>query len=140
MKPIGMASRESGVSIETIRYYEREGVVPAAERAGNGRRLYAEDDIARLRFVKRCRSLGFPINDIKHLQDLAFSAGNNCREAARIGTRNLIAVRRKISELTRMESALQQLVEACAEGPEECPMLNWFSLELSDEDPSSTPS
>ena len=103
MKPIGAASRESGVGIETIRYYEREGIVPPARRSENGRRYYSEKDISRLRFVKKGRNLGFSIVDIKSLQELAFAKGNTCEEAAGIGKRNLQAVRLKIAELQRME-------------------------------------
>ena len=64
MHPIGAASTMSGVNIETIRYYEREGIVPRTARTAAGHRVYGDADIARLRFVKRCRDLGFPIPDI----------------------------------------------------------------------------
>lgn len=59
MFTIGKASEQSGVNIETIRYYEREGIVPKPGRSAGGRRLYSSDEIAKLRFVRRCRDLGF---------------------------------------------------------------------------------
>lgn len=124
MKSIGLASIESGVAIETIRYYERDGIVPAAERATNGRRLYSPSDISRLKFVKRCRLLGFSTADIKSFQKLAFSSTNTCEEAAEIGAKNLISVKKKISELKDMERSLQSLVLQCQERPARCPMLD----------------
>ena len=123
MKLIGAASSESGVGIETIRYYEREGIVPPAKRSENGRRFYSDEDISRLRFVKKSRGLGFSIADIRSLQELATTDRSTCEVAAEIGARNLQAVRQKISELQRMESALQKLVSECQERPIHCPML-----------------
>lgn len=96
MRTIGQASKESGVGIETIRYYEREGIVPKANRASNGRRQYSIEDVSRLKFIKRFRSLGFPISDISSLLKLAFQSQNNCQEALAIGERNLEIVRLKI--------------------------------------------
>ena len=69
MLPIGDAARQSGVTIETIRYYEREGVVPPPDRSASGRRLYDAAGIARLRFIKRCRDLGFSLSVTKTLLD-----------------------------------------------------------------------
>lgn len=123
MKMIGQASKMSGVGIEAIRYYEREGIVPEIRRAPNGRREYANEDISRLKFIKRFRSLGFPVADILSLQKLAFDKHNNCQEAAAIGERNLTVVREKIVELQQIEKALRDLVQHCSENPEVCPML-----------------
>ncbi len=123
MKPIGVASRESGVGIEAIRYYEREGIVPPASRAENGRRHYSDQEISRLRFVRKCRNLGFSMAEIKSLQALSGSSDNPCVEAAEIGARNLRNVRQKIVELQQMECALEALVSECRRRPEKCPML-----------------
>ncbi|MCD9150154.1 MerR family transcriptional regulator [Pseudophaeobacter flagellatus] len=71
MIAIGEASRQSGIGIETIRYYEREGIVPKPERAANNRRLYSVHDVGRLRLLKKCRDLGFPLADAKTLIDLS---------------------------------------------------------------------
>jgi len=123
MHSIGTAARKSGVTIETIRYYEREGVVPEAARSASGRRQYASEGIARLRFVKRCRDLGFPIADIKSLLALSEGADTSCENARVIGEGNLALVREKIADLSRMEAALVQLVGLCRRGRSECPML-----------------
>ena len=122
-KTVGQASKESGIGIETIRYYEKEGIIPSVGRASNGRRQFSSSDISRLRFIKRFRSLGFSIPDIRSLQKLAFSKDNNCEKAATIGERNLEVVRAKISELQEIEVALVQLVKQCEANPEKCPML-----------------
>ena len=123
MHPIGVASAMSGVNIETIRYYEREGVVPRAPRTPTGRRLYGDEDIARLRFVKRCRDLGFSIPDIRTLLDL--SAGNDapCADVKALGERHLRGVRRKLDELGNLERALAELVKRCDAGRIDCSML-----------------
>lgn len=122
-KTVGQASRESGIGIETIRYYEREGIIPAVNRGANGRRQFGSSDIARLKFIKRFRSLGFSIPDIRSLQELAFASNNNCEKAASIGERNLEGVRGKVSELQKIEMALLDLVRQCKDNPEKCPLL-----------------
>lgn len=122
-KTIGQAAEESGIGIETIRYYEREGIIPKVERAGNGRRQFGSIDVSRLKFLKRFRSLGFSIPDIIVLQELAYSNGGNCQKAASIGERNLEIVQAKIFELQEIEAALKNLVRQCAEYPAQCPML-----------------
>lgn len=122
-KTIGQAADDSGVGIETIRYYEREGIIPPIGRHSNGRRQFSGSDISRLIFIKRFRSLGFSTPDIRNLQQLAFSDDNNCEKAASIGARNLEVVRAKISELQEIETALVELVQQCSQIPENCPML-----------------
>ena len=124
MQPIGAASTMSGVNIETIRYYEREGIVPRAARTAAGHRVYGDADIARLRFVKRCRDLGFPIPDIRTLIDLSAGSDAPCADVKALGERHLHGVRRKLEELGRLERALVELVERCDAGRTDCPMLN----------------
>jgi len=127
-RTIGQASEDSGIGIETIRYYEKEGIIPPISRHPNGRRLFDLGDISRLRFIKKFRSLGFSIPDIRNLQQLAFSNGNNCEKAASIGERNLEVVRAKIFELQEIEAALIELVQQCAQNPEKCPMLSELQM------------
>ena len=124
MHPIGAASTMSGVNIETIRYYEREGIVPRTARTVAGHRVYGDADIARLRFVKRCRDLGFPIPDIRTLLDLSAGSDAPCADVKALGERHLHGVRRKLAELGRLELALAELVERCDAGRTDCPMLN----------------
>lgn len=123
MYPIGEAARRSGVAIETIRYYEREGVVPLPDRAASGRRLYDRAGIARLRFVKRCRDLGFSLEDIRVLLALSKPGFQACSDVKRLGERHLRDVREKIADLTRLEAALAEMVAECGEQKPECPLL-----------------
>lgn len=125
---IGEASRQSGVGIETIRYYEREGIVGRPGRAANGRRLYTPADIGVLRFVRRCRDLGFTLADTKALLDLSRAPGSDCAAARDLAERQLGRVREKIAELARLESALHELTVNCADGRLECPMLDRLRL------------
>lgn len=121
---IGEASKRSGVIVETIRYYEREGIVPAAARTPSGRRVYSKRNVAHLRFVKRCRDLGFSIKDIKALLGLAIDDAAHCAEARAIGENNLALVRAKIADLRSLETTIETLIEHCADGQGECPMLD----------------
>lgn len=123
MQQIGEAARMSGVNIETIRYYEREGIVPNAERTASGRRLYDGAAIARLRFVRRCRDLGFPIRDIRTLLDLSSNATKPCNDVRVISQRHLEDVRNRLTDLLKLEAALVDLIQECAEAQSECPAL-----------------
>ncbi|NHB76520.1 MerR family transcriptional regulator [Rhodobacter calidifons] len=122
MFPIGEAARQSGVAVETIRYYEREGIVPRPGRSASGRRLYARSEIDRLRFVRRCRDLGFPIAEVRALLALAEGQGT-CSEAGRIARAQGDAIRRRVKELLRLEAALADLASACETGVTDCAML-----------------
>lgn len=123
MIAIGEAARQSGVSIETIRYYEREGVVPPAKRAENGRRVYSEKAIGRLRFIKRCRDLGFSIAQGKGLLSLSEGENQNCAVVKDISAKHLSDVRAKIEELKALEGALEELTASCQIGSVSCRML-----------------
>lgn len=123
MRAIGEAAKLSGVNIETIRYYEREGIVPIAERTPSGRRLYDEAAVARLRFVRRCRDLGYSIGDIGVLLDLSNNATKPCDDVKAISQRHLEDVRARLVDLRKLEKALVDLVQECAEAKSECPAL-----------------
>lgn len=123
MYGIGTAAKLSGIGIEAIRYYEREGVVPRAERSASGRRLYSDAEIARLRFVKRCRDLGFSISQVKALIALSSNTTTQCAEVMVIGNHHLEPVQKKMADLRELENALLEMLEHCSVGREECPML-----------------
>ena len=124
MRSIGEASKLSGIGIETIRYYEREGVIGRTRRSESGRRLFGPDDISQLRFIRRSRDLGFSLADIKALSRLGGDGGNACSEAQEIGGRHLENVRAKLDDLKKLEAALVQLVENCKAGDPSCAMLD----------------
>ncbi len=123
MFAIGQASKQSGVNIETIRYYEREGVVPKPGRSAAGRRLYTSDEIAKLRFVKRCRDLGFPIAIIQTFQSLSGEEHRPCTDVKLIADQHLAVVDAKIDNLVNLRAALKNLSENCDNGTATCPML-----------------
>lgn len=124
MIAIGEASRLSGVSIETIRYYEREGIIAKAGRTASGRRAYSEAEISELRFIKRCRDLGFSIPDVVALRNLSDAPSDSCATVERLGRKHLSEVRAKLKEQRQLEKALAELVSNCANGKSDCSMLN----------------
>ena len=122
MHPIGEASRQSGVSIETIRYYERSQLLPLPARSASGRRLYDADGIARLRFVRRCRALGFALADVRDMLGLIAGDVAECGAIHQIASSNLAAVHSRINELTLMAQTLTMMIKDCDSGNEGCPM------------------
>lgn len=134
MRSIGQAATSSGVTVETIRYYERKGVVPRPPRSVSGRRLYDADAIARLRFVRRCRDLGFPLANVRILLTLSGEA-DPCASVRELGEGHLDAVRAKIADLRCLEGALERLLEGCATSDCRCPALQ--TLFASERDPVS---
>lgn len=124
MMTIGKASEQSGVNVETIRYYERESVVPKPGRSSGGRRLYSADEIARLRFVRRCRDLGFPISIIRTFLSFATEDVRSCGEVKSLAENHLAEIDDKIDNLRRLREALQSLSKNCEDGSVACPMLD----------------
>lgn len=133
MLTIGTVARKGGVSVETLRFYEREGLIPAPDRAANGYRLYASDAVARVRFIKRAQDVGFTHKDIKELLSLRADPRASCRDVRNRATRKLKDIEAKMAVLERMRSVLAAWVEECpSRGPvDECPIID--ALE-SDED------
>ncbi|MFA8444048.1 helix-turn-helix domain-containing protein [Yoonia sp.] len=124
MFTIGKASEQSGVNIETIRYYEREGIVPKPGRSAGGRRLYSSDEIAKLRFVRRCRDLGFPISIIQTFLSLTAQSDRSCGEVKAMAENHLDEITAKIENLTSLREALLSLSKNCDDGTAACPMLD----------------
>lgn len=121
--PIGMLSQLSGVNIETIRYYEKVGLLPAARRAGNGYRQYDDASIERLAFVRRGRELGFTIDEIRELLSLAHHPDQPCSNADHMTRSHLEAIEGKIRDLQRMRRALRQVVDCHGQTAEQCQLL-----------------
>ena len=128
MVAIGEASRLSGVSVETIRYYEREGIVSKASRTISGRRAYSDAEISEIRFIKRCRDLGFSIHDAVALRDLANEPTDACETVESLAQQHLTKVQAKLAELHQLESELSELVANCANGLSGCPMLEALTI------------
>ena len=122
---IGALSKATGVNIETIRYYERIGLVPKPPRSDAVRRVYGEGYRKRLAFVRRCRELGFPLDDIRGLLGLADTELRPCRDVKEKTENHLQAVRGKIADLKRMETMLVELADSCDGGDSpDCPILD----------------
>ena len=113
---IGEAAAASGCHFETIRYYERVGVLPRTVRTDNGYRDYTAKDVDKLRFVTRGRELGFSLDDIRSLLRLAGNSRMSCAEADRVARQHLADVRLRIAELRRMAKELERTVKSCAGG------------------------
>lgn len=121
---IGAASELTGCNIETIRYYERIGMIVAPPRRGRYRD-YGPADVDRLRFIRRGRELGFSLGEIQTLLDLASRDEAACIPAQALAERHLSDVRSKIADLTRIEAALTQLVAQCNARPKDrCPVVH----------------
>lgn len=125
---IGGLAGETGTNIETIRYYEREGLIAVPPRTRGGHRAYEQQHVQRLSFVRRSRELGFSLNDIRKLLQLRDS-GTMCTTAAKeLTARHLDDVRGKIGSLKKLEKALAALAKACAPGESvPCPILEALS-------------
>lgn len=120
---IGALAQRAGVHLETIRYYQRRGLVGEPDRPFGGVRRYTEDHIGRLHFIRQAQELGFRLDDVGEL--LKLEDGAHCREARTLGERRLADVRRKLSDLQRIESALAALVDRCGStrGRVRCPLI-----------------
>ena len=125
---IGRLAKQSGVNIETIRYYERIGILPEPTRSEGGYRLYRPDDAERLRFVRRARDLGLSLDDVRRLLSLADQESSSCRKVLDLAAHHLTDIRARIDDLKRMEQVLSRLVQACAKGElPKCPLLEALS-------------
>lgn len=113
---IGELSRATGTNIETIRYYERIGLLPAPDRTAANYRSYGDTHRSRLSFVRHSRDLGFTIEEIRSLLDLSDDPGRDCGDADRIATRHLEQVEEKIAQLTLLRDELTRIVGRCRGG------------------------
>lgn len=117
-------ARRTGCNLETIRYYEKIGMMPDPPRTGAGYRVYDERHIARLRFILRARELGFAIEEIRGLLELVDGGTQTCAEVKERTERHLADVRTKIADLKRIEKVLAQTASKCSgEDVPECPVL-----------------
>ncbi len=120
---IGALAQHSGVHVETIRYYQRRGLVGEPERPAGGIRRYTADHARRLRFIRHAQELGFSLDEVGEL--LKLEDGTHCLEARRLGEHRLADVRNRMNELSRIEAALATLVDRCAStrGRLRCPLI-----------------
>ncbi len=123
---IGTVAQQAGVAIDTVRYYERKGLLPPPRRRASGYRDYDASDLARMRFIGRAKALGFSLADIAGLLDLSSRRNDDMAGMKRTAGQKLVEVDARIAELTRIRAALQALVDSCpGHGElESCPILH----------------
>lgn len=122
---IGELAKAAGVHIETVRYYERRGLLPKPTRRPSGYRAYPATMVMRLRFIKNAQELGFSLTEIEKLLALRVDAATSCANVRRQAEAKLAEVEHKLQALQQIHAALTQLVIACEQGgPQgECPIL-----------------
>jgi len=122
---IGQLARQAGVPIDTVRYYERQGLVPEPPRSASGYRQYGPDDVTRLEFIRRAKTLGFTLEEIGELMAISGNYSNDMNEMKQKASMKLELVEARLAELQRMRDALRLLVEACpGHGPlATCPIM-----------------
>lgn len=134
LKPltIGKVATRAGLGIETVRFYEREGLIAEPPRsASSGYRNYPQDTVARLRFIKKAKELGFSLKEIRELLSLRAKGLGSCADVRSRATEKIEDIDQKIAVLNAMRKALTGLVEECSgNGPRtECPILNALDAE-----------
>ncbi|HEY8587784.1 MAG TPA: heavy metal-responsive transcriptional regulator [Rhodanobacter sp.] len=122
---IGAVAKRVGVAIDTIRYYERQGLLPEPPRRASGYRSYGDDAVAQLRFIRRAKDLGFTLEEIRQLLALSADRQHGVRSVKKRAQQRLESIEQRIAELQRVRDGLAQLVESCPGhgAPEHCPIL-----------------
>lgn len=127
MKPltIGTVARQTGVGVETVRFYEREGLIEDPPRRASGYRQYPQETVVRIRFIRRAKDLGFTLKEIKELLLLRASPRSRCADVRRRAEAKIEDIQQKVRDLQKISKALVQLTAACdGRAPvTECPIL-----------------
>jgi MerR family transcriptional regulator, copper efflux regulator len=132
---IGAVARGAGVPIDTIRYYEREGLLPPPRRRESGYRDYDRTTVEHLRFIRRAKSLGFSLDDIRELLALSSDHERGVRNVKQRAQARLAKLELRIQELQRMRRGLKHLIAACPGrgDPDSCPILHALTEDLPNE-------
>ena len=136
---IGQVARQAGVGVETVRFYERTGLLTAPPRRASGYRQYAQEAVTRLQFIRRAKELGFSLKEITELLCLRVDPETTCGEVKQRAEAKIADIEAKLRDLQRMKEALATLVAACSgSGPtSQCPILD--ALESHDATVSARP-
>ena len=128
---IGQLAKKAQVNIETVRYYERRGLLPEPPRKESGYRQYSENDVSRLLFIKRAQTLGFTLKEILELLNLRVDPDTTCGDVKRRAEAKIGDIEQKILALQKMKKALAKLAATCRGGgpTRECPILEALSTE-----------
>lgn len=115
---------QAHVNSQTLRYYERRGLLPEPERSPSGYRSYTADAVRVVRFVKQAQQLGFTLDDVEELLHLAGGGPASCEEAKRMARARIADLERRIDQLASMRDALNRLVDTCDQPQRDCPILH----------------
>jgi Hg(II)-responsive transcriptional regulator len=128
----GELAERAGVNVETLRFYERKGLLPKPPRRASGYREYPDDSVRRIRFIKRAQELGFSLGEIRETLALRVRPGTTPAEVKGLANEKLADIRRKIASLKTMERALKRLTEACSGRGRmaDCPILHHLEGDL----------
>jgi MerR family mercuric resistance operon transcriptional regulator len=126
---IGAVARAAGVNVETIRYYQRRGLLDEPQKPLGGYRHYTGHAVKRVRFIRRAQQLGFTLDEAKGL--LRLEDGQSCRETRLLAEQKLALIEGRIDDLARMRRLLTSLVAQCAQGkrPRSCPIIETLSAD-----------
>lgn len=121
----GEAARRTAVGPETIRFYERRGLLGITEKDSSGYRRFNENDLSRIRFIRRAKELGFSLSEIRELLDLRIETGRTCEQVRMKAEEKMQDIAERIQSLKKMKTALQRLAALCTDdGPSgSCPFL-----------------
>ena len=128
---IGKLANATGVGVETIRFYEREGLLPKPPRRPSGYRQYPPDAVARVMFIRRAKDLGFTLKEITELLELRVDPDKSCADVRALAKAKIVDVEEKMNDLVRIKAALEKLARAGrGKGPtSECPILDTIEKE-----------
>jgi MerR family mercuric resistance operon transcriptional regulator len=123
---ISVVAKRASVGVETIRYYQRIGLIEEPDKPISGYRIYSEEAIARLSFIQRAKQLGFTLSEISSLLGLG---DGKCEETKELANKKLESINLKIKDLRSMAHVLEQLIESCADNPahQGCPIIRTIS-------------
>ena len=123
---IGELARRAGVGVETVRFYERQGLLPPPPRSVSGYRQYPEETVLRLRFIQRAKELGFSLREIEELISLRLDPEVSCAEVRGRAEAKIADIDARLRDLARMRASLAGLADACAAGGSgrACPILD----------------
>lgn len=121
----GELAKRTGCHLETIRYYENAGLMPEPARTDAGHRIYDGEEERRLRFILRARELGFTIAELRGMLSLADGKGGACRDIHAMTKSHITGIRKKISDLQKLDATLSKISKRCARGDTpECPIID----------------
>lgn len=129
---IGKVAKAAGIGTETVRFYERQGLIAAPPRTAAGYRQYPAETVARLRFIRRAKVLGFTLDEIGELLGLRIEGGQSCDAVRSLASEKLADIQRRLTELERMARVLRGLISSCDLDLESdaCPILDALDEDL----------